>query len=97
MDIIAADYNEDLVKNMLHKVNFPALKAAAINLQIGSLIQTSECIVEDIVADDTFLRELHHLLLEVHVQQGALVCPNTGRKFPIKDGIPNMLLHEDEV
>ena len=25
------------------------------------------------------------------------VCPETGRKFPVADGIPNMLLNEDEV
>jgi multifunctional methyltransferase subunit TRM112 len=29
--------------------------------------------------------------------EGILLCPDTGRKFPIKDGIPNMILHEDEV
>jgi hypothetical protein len=26
-----------------------------------------------------------------------LTCPETGRKFPVTKGIPNMLLHEDEV
>ena len=29
--------------------------------------------------------------------EGELECPETGRKFPIKRGIPNMLLDEDEV
>ena len=29
--------------------------------------------------------------------EGDLVCPQTGRKFPVKNGIPNMLLNEDEV
>lgn len=46
--------------------------------------------------DDVFLRALHHALLEVALVEGALVCPETGRKFPVKKGIPNMLLHEDE-
>ena len=27
---------------------------------------------------------------------GDLVCPETGRRFPVSDGIPNMLLNEDE-
>ena len=27
---------------------------------------------------------------------GELECPETGRKFPIKNGIPNMLVTEDE-
>jgi len=26
-----------------------------------------------------------------------LICPESGRKFPISKGIPNMLLNEDEV
>ena len=43
------------------------------------------------------LQKLHHALLEIHITEGALICPETGRRFPIKNGIPNMLLHEDEV
>jgi multifunctional methyltransferase subunit TRM112 len=31
------------------------------------------------------------------VEEGTLVCPESGRKFPINKGIPNMLLNEDEV
>jgi multifunctional methyltransferase subunit TRM112 len=33
----------------------------------------------------------------VEVVEGALVCPDTQRRFPITDGIPNMLLNDDEV
>lgn len=29
--------------------------------------------------------------------EGSLICPETGRKFPVSKGIPNMLLNEDEV
>ena len=29
--------------------------------------------------------------------QGNLVCTETGRKFPIAAGIPNMLLNQDEI
>jgi multifunctional methyltransferase subunit TRM112 len=39
---------------------------------------------------------LHRLLLELHVSEGNLECPDTGRLFPISSGIPNMLLNEDE-
>ena len=47
--------------------------------------------------DDAFLRAFHHALLEVHLEEGALVCPETGRAFKVSKGIPNMLLNEDEV
>ena len=29
--------------------------------------------------------------------EGDLECPESGRKFPVQEGIPNMLLREDEV
>jgi len=42
------------------------------------------------------LRHLHFVVFHVHVVEGHLICPDTGRRFPIKDGIPNLILHEDE-
>lgn len=47
--------------------------------------------------DEAFLRAFHHALLEVHLEEGALVCPETGRRFKVSKGIPNLLLNEDEV
>jgi multifunctional methyltransferase subunit TRM112 len=46
---------------------------------------------------ESVLKALHFFLFDVHVVEGCLICPDTGRRFPIKDGIPNMILHEDEV
>ena len=36
-------------------------------------------------------------LMQIEVINGDLVCPETERKFPVTDGIPNMLLNEDEI
>ncbi|NXR96872.1 TR112 protein, partial [Hypocryptadius cinnamomeus] len=47
-------------------------------------------------ADEEFLRRLHHVLLEVEVLEGSLQCPDSGRRFPISRGVPNLLLTEDE-
>ena len=47
--------------------------------------------------DETLLKKIHHALLEVEIEEGELECPETGRRFPIKNGIPNMLLLEDEI
>lgn len=41
--------------------------------------------------DDDFLRALHHALMEIEILEGELVCPETSKRFPIKDGIPSML------
>lgn len=51
---------------------------------------------EGATEDDAFLQALHHALLELHLEEGALVCPETGRRFLVNKGIPNLLLHEDE-
>lgn len=48
-------------------------------------------------SDKDALQIVHHALFEVEVVEGELICPETGRKFPIKKGIPNMLCNEDEV
>ena len=47
--------------------------------------------------DEEFLRTFHHALLELMLEEGALVCPETGRRFPVRKGVPNLLLHEDEI
>ena len=47
--------------------------------------------------DEEFLKKMHTVLLEYEVEEGELICPETGRTFPISKGIPNMLLQETEV
>lgn len=80
----------------MKKTQLSALRSAALNLKLeGKWLEAAD--LETILADTDMLRELHNLVFEIHVQEGSLICPESGRKFPIKDGIPNMLLHEDEV
>lgn len=96
-----------MLRNLLKKINIQALLAAAKDLNIelpSSLLQSageestlSEEVCDDILGSESSSKALHHLLFEVHVQNGSLVCPESNRRFPIKDGIPNMLLYEDEV
>mmetsp|Transcript_55659 Transcript_55659/g.110333 ORF Transcript_55659/g.110333 Transcript_55659/m.110333 type:complete len:148 (+) Transcript_55659:31-474(+) len=57
----------------------------------------SACVTSALLGDESFLRKVHHALLDLHLIDGQLLCPATSRPFPVKDGIPNMLLHEDEV
>ena len=40
---------------------------------------------------------MDYFKFQVEVIEGALICPETGREFPINKGIPNMLLTDDEV
>ena len=63
-------------------------------LQLGKSLPDD--VTNDMLEDESFLKNLHHVLLEVHVEQGALICPESGRRYAIKKGIVNMLLIEDE-
>jgi uncharacterized protein YbaR (Trm112 family) len=53
--------------------------------------------VTDIDEYQNELKTIFCALFEIHVMEGVLICPDTQREFPIKDGIPNMILHEDEL
>jgi multifunctional methyltransferase subunit TRM112 len=53
-------------------------------------------LTEELVADPTFLRALYHILMNVHLVQGMLTCPVSGREFPVQNEIPDMILQEDE-
>lgn len=51
---------------------------------------------QDMVEDRMFMKALYHVLMNVHLVKGILTCPVSGREFPVQDGIPNMMLEEEE-
>lgn len=89
------DYNEQFVKKIVPKLDYGALRQAAES--IGEAEGLPPEIGNDWEKDETLLRKLHHVLVSVEVLEGELKCPETGRIFPIREGIPNMLANEDEV
>jgi multifunctional methyltransferase subunit TRM112 len=90
--------DRDLVVRLRPKLEYLTLLDAARQLS-GScdepLLELPAELGEEL--DDATILALHMIMFDVHVMEGNLVCPDTGRKFPINDGIPNMILHEDEV
>ncbi|XP_021771267.1 multifunctional methyltransferase subunit TRM112-like protein At1g22270 [Chenopodium quinoa] len=88
------DMNTDFLKNIFTKIEWKPFVEAAKTLGYSEL---PEDVDPSLLDSQDFLTKFHHALLEIHLEEGALVCPETGRKFPVSKGIPNMLLHEDEV
>ncbi|KAJ6997698.1 hypothetical protein NC653_014060 [Populus alba x Populus x berolinensis] len=88
------DFNPDFVKNLFPKLEWKALVDGARTLGYAELPEEAD---SSMLESEEFLRKVHHALLELHLEEGALTCPETGRKFPVTKGIPNMLLHEDEI
>ena len=90
--------DRDLIVRLLPKLEYSILWTAARQLSAfcdEPLPELPVELPEDL--DDATISALHTIMFDVHVMEGNLVCPDTGRKFPIKDGIPNMILHEDEL
>ena len=94
-----ADFNAEFLVRILPKLSWPALLKGARELGIQEVEQLPESVTEAQAAgeDEAFLKNLHTVLLEVRLIKGALICPETGRRFPVTNSIPNMLLNEDEV
>ncbi|GLT44887.1 hypothetical protein SLA2020_187610 [Shorea laevis] len=90
------EINQDFLKSIFPKIEWKAFVDASRTLGYAELPEEAPepSVLE---SDHEFLGKFHHALLELHIEEGTLVCPETGRKFPINKGIPNMLLHEDEV
>jgi multifunctional methyltransferase subunit TRM112 len=104
------DDDDGLVRRMVSKVDYSALVGALQDIRNSC---TSEDSLKDVALPsvdippekpsneegmtELLLQSYHQILFNIHVLEGNLICPDTGRKFPIKDGIPNMILHEDEI
>ncbi|XP_066593094.1 multifunctional methyltransferase subunit TRM112-like protein [Prorops nasuta] len=93
--VCEVDFNSEFISRIIPKLDYATLWKAAES--IGHAGDLPETLVKDFENDEDFLKKVHHVLLEVEVINGDLLCPESGRKFPISDGIPNMLLNEDEV
>lgn len=89
------DFNSQFIQRIIPKLEWQALKDASDTLLNGDYLPNE--LIENYSDDEEFLKKLHHVLMEVEIVKGNLVCPETGRCFPINNGIPNMLLNEDEV
>lgn len=88
------DFDPDFLRHMYPRLDWPAFLEGATAL--GCREGLPEVVKEEDLEDEAFLKVFHHALLEVQLEEGALLCPETGRRFPVAKGIPNLLLNENE-
>ncbi|XP_069739222.1 multifunctional methyltransferase subunit TRM112-like protein, partial [Phaenicophaeus curvirostris] len=86
-------FNAAFVARLVPRLQWAALREAAESLGLPPELPPEPA--PDYEGDEGFLRRLHHVLMEVEVLEGELECPESGRRFPISRGIPNMLLSEE--
>ncbi|VDM32503.1 unnamed protein product [Hydatigera taeniaeformis] len=96
VDITPMDFEAKTTARFIPKVEWTVLKSAAEQVGADHVGQLPDCIPDGYETNEEFLRQAHKALMEIDVVEGTLVCPETGREFPIHNGIPNMLVNEDE-
>lgn len=52
---------------------------------------------ESLKTDADFLKRLHTMLFEFEIVTGKLVCSDCERSYPIEEGIPNLIMDEEEI
>jgi multifunctional methyltransferase subunit TRM112 len=92
-DGIDDDTKISFIKGVLPNLDWPALVAASQAMGIPTLPPT---LTDDLAENRVFLVALYHVLMNVHLVQGMLTCPETGREFVVQNEIPNMVLEEEE-
>jgi len=94
IELREADYNPDFLRGFMPKIEWDALVNGARELGDVSLPDKQP---EPGTETDDFWKTLHHVLMEIHVEEGTMTCPNCGHVYRISSGIPNMLLAEHEI
>ncbi|KAJ3768673.1 hypothetical protein FB446DRAFT_650078 [Lentinula raphanica] len=97
IELREADFNPDFLKTFLPKLEWKALELLQLIITPIQLGDTSLPLEQPEMLDDEFLKNLHHVLLEIHIEEGNMICPNCKHSYPISNGIPNMLLAEHEI
>ncbi|XP_055342889.1 multifunctional methyltransferase subunit TRM112-like protein isoform X2 [Paramacrobiotus metropolitanus] len=95
MEVKETEFNKDFVARIIPKIRYDALRSAVKD--VGKEDALPAELPDDAANSEDFLRKFHHVLLELEILKGELICPETGRVFPIQNGIPNMLLKPEEV
>ena len=92
-------FDKTLIIKMLPRLNYEVAIQAGRQLQeaAGEKTELPATLPADYTQNEEFLQALQHVLFDIHLVEGFLICPDSGRRFPVKDSIPNMILHEDEI
>lgn len=86
------EYNPEFIRSYINKINLPALQKAVQDLELDMIIPD-----ELNIEDEETVKMLHKILFETFIKNGKMKCLGCDHIYPIRDGIPNMLLAEDEV
>jgi multifunctional methyltransferase subunit TRM112 len=88
MEVVESEVNEDFIKHILPSLDWSGLQACVRSVGLVGLPPAYD---PALLNDKEFIKFLHNLLLDIHIIKGHLVCPESNRRFPIENGIPDMM------
>lgn len=89
------EFNEEKVKLFFEKMNKKTLTQACKDLNLFKF--DFEKLTDELKESKEFWEYVSHILFEVEVDDGNLVCAKCGREYQIKRGIVDMVLKDDEI
>ncbi|EGR34278.1 hypothetical protein IMG5_018160 [Ichthyophthirius multifiliis] len=92
--IIKCEYRKEALQKLIPKLDWPALSCTVHDLGEKNF---PDQFTQDLIENEDFMKQLHTIIMETHIITGKLVCPNCQRNYPIVNGIPNMILNDDEI
>mmetsp|Transcript_23351 Transcript_23351/g.38906 ORF Transcript_23351/g.38906 Transcript_23351/m.38906 type:complete len:124 (-) Transcript_23351:150-521(-) len=94
LEIVETELNENFLKCLLPGLNWTAIDIAAQAIGLKGIPDAYD---PQLLEDKDFLRAMHNLLFDIHIIKGFLVCPESGRRFPIENRIPDMMIQEADL
>ena len=93
MEVRESECNAEFIRHILPSLDWIGVVSAAESVGMPVPTEFDPAYLQD----QLFVQAMHRLLLDLHIIDGFLICPESGRRFEIKDGMPNMMLSETEV
>ena len=89
------EFDIEATKKLYEKQDKKALNQFCKDLKLFKYDFTQ--VNDEIKRQKEFWEYVHKILNETLVIEGSLKCPNCQREFPIKNGIADMVLRDDEM
>jgi multifunctional methyltransferase subunit TRM112 len=85
-----------LIARLLPKLDYTTIKLSLQQCGIEAGDLPAE-LPANAAENDELLTTLGKHLMGIDIESGEMVCEGCGHVYPITDGIPNMLLNENEI
>ena len=89
------EIDDEFVKRTLKKVDLNALIIGSQDMKIIDDNSALKNLKEEDIEKKDVLNDLKTILFKSLLIEGILKCPDCGTEYPVKNGIPDMVVNDD--